>query len=168
MRRSGPVRTSPTTRASTGCARNSDALASYPVFILIARGGCRIGGAHVLAWRRRGTPGAETLALLMAGVCIWDAGYVLELSGADLPTKIVWAKVEYIGIAVVPVAWLAFALQYTGRERQLTRRNLALLSALPLVTLLLAWSNEAHGLVRSSKGLDQEGPFLALEVDHGA
>jgi drug/metabolite transporter (DMT)-like permease len=77
------------------------------------------------AWRRRGTPGAETLALLMTGVCTWTAGYALELSGADLPTKIFWAMVEYIGIVTVPVAWLAFALQYTGREEQLTPRNLA-------------------------------------------
>jgi PAS domain S-box-containing protein len=120
------------------------------------------------AWRRRGTTGAETLALLMGGLCIWAAGYALELSGADLPTKIFWAKVEYIGIATVPFAWLAFALQYTGREGRLTGRNLALLSALPLVTLLLAWTNEAHELVWSSTGLDEDGPFPALEVDHGA
>jgi hypothetical protein len=66
----------------------------------------------------------------MTGVCIWAAGYALELSGADLPTKIFWAKAEYIGIATVPVVWLAFALRYTGREGQLTPRNLALLSAL--------------------------------------
>ena len=120
------------------------------------------------SWRRRGTTGAETLALLMAGVCIWAAGYALELSAADLSTKIFWAKVEYIGIASVPVAWLAFALQYTGREGRLTGRNLALLSALPLVTLLLAWTNEAHELVWSSTRLSQDGPFPALEVDHGA
>ncbi len=120
------------------------------------------------AWRRRGTTGAQTLALLMAGVCIWAAGYAFELSGAELSTKIYWAKVEYIGIASVPVAWLAFALQYTGREGRLTVRNLALLSALPLVTLLLAWTNEAHELVWSSTRLGQEGPFPALEVDHGA
>ncbi len=120
------------------------------------------------SWRRRGTTGAQTLALLMAGVCVWAAGYALELSGADLPTKIFWAKVEYIGIASVPVAWLAFALEYTGREGQLTGRNLGLLSALPLVTLVLAWTNEAHELVWSSTGLDRDGPFPALEVDHGA
>jgi PAS domain S-box-containing protein len=119
------------------------------------------------AWRRRGTPGAEALALLMTGVCMWAAGYALELSGADLPTKIFWAKAEYIGIATVPVAWLAFALQYTGREEQLTHRNVALLSALPLVTLLLAGTNEAHGLVWSSTGLTEDGPFPALEVAHG-
>src|SRR3712207_1200044 len=99
----------------------------------------------VYSWRRRSTTGAQPLALLMAGVCVWAAGYALELSGADLSTKIFWAKVEYIGIASVPVAWLAFALQYTGREGRLTGRNLALLSALPLVTLLLAWTrSEEH------------------------
>jgi PAS domain S-box-containing protein len=120
------------------------------------------------SWRRRGTTGAQTLALLMAGVCIWAAGYALELSGADLPTKIFWAKVEYIGIASVPVAWLAFALQYTGREGQLTSRNLALLSTIPFVTLVLAWTNEAYGLVWSSTRLNRDAPFPALEVEHGA
>ena len=78
------------------------------------------------------------------------------------------ANLEYIGIATVPFAWLAFALQYTGREGRLTGRNLALLSALPLVTLLLAWTNEAHGLIWSSTRLSEGGPFPALEVDHGA
>jgi PAS domain S-box-containing protein len=120
------------------------------------------------AWRRRGTPGAIPLALLMAGVCVWAAGYALELSGADLPTKVLWAKVEYLGIVTVPPAWLAFALQYTGREGLLTRRNLILLSIIPLITLLLASTNEAHGLVWSYTGLEASGPFPALYVRHGA
>jgi hypothetical protein len=46
------------------------------------------------AWLRRGTPGAETLALLMLGMCVWAAGYALELSGADLPTKIFWRRLN--------------------------------------------------------------------------
>jgi hypothetical protein len=36
------------------------------------------------AWRRRGTPGAEPLALLMTGVCTWAAGYALEQIGPGL------------------------------------------------------------------------------------
>ena len=46
------------------------------------------------AWLRRGTPGAETFALLMLGMCVWAAGYALELSGADLPTKIFWRRLN--------------------------------------------------------------------------
>ncbi|MDQ3864747.1 MAG: PAS domain S-box protein [Actinomycetota bacterium] len=138
----------------------------YSYLLLLA---AAISAALVFfAWRRRGTLGAEALALLMGGVCIWTAGYALELSGADLPTKIFWAKVEYVGIATVPVSWLAFALQYTGRERQLTHRNLVMLCAIPLVTLVLAWTNESHGLIWSSTRLGEGGPFPALEVDHGA
>jgi N-terminal 7TM region of histidine kinase len=121
----------------------------YSYLLLVA---AAISAALVFfAWRRRGTPGAATLAMLMIGVCIWTAGYALELSVADLPTKIFWAKLEYIGIATVPVSWLAFALQYTDREGRLTSRNLVLLSALPLVTLLLAWTNEAHGLIGAQR-----------------
>jgi PAS domain S-box-containing protein len=138
----------------------------YSYVLLVA---AAIAAALVIyAWRRRGTPGAQTLALLMAGLCIWTAGYALELSGADLPTKIFWAKVQYIGIVTVPVAWLAFTLQYTGRKARLTGRSVALLSALPLITLLLAWTNEAHRLIWSSTGLDEDWPFPALDVDHGA
>jgi PAS domain S-box-containing protein len=141
-------------------------LTPYSYLLLVA---AAISVALVFfAWLRRGTPGAGSLALLMTGVCIWAAGYALELSGADLPAKIFWAKVEYLGIATVPLSWLAFALQYTDREGQLTPRNLTLLSALPLVTLLLAWTNEAHGLVWRSTSLSEGGPFPALEVDHGA
>jgi len=32
--------------------------------------------------------------LLMLGMCVWAAGYALELSGADLPTKIFWRRLN--------------------------------------------------------------------------
>ena len=119
------------------------------------------------AWRRRGTPGAGTLAALMVGVAVWAAGYALELGPYGLQTKVFWAKVEYFGIATVPLAWLAFALRYTGREGWLTWRNLTVLAAIPAVTLLLAWTNEAHGLGWSSTRLAAPGAVPALELGHG-
>ena len=36
------------------------------------------------AWRRRATPGAGPLALLLLAVLVWSLGYVLELSSTDL------------------------------------------------------------------------------------
>jgi PAS domain S-box-containing protein len=44
------------------------------------------------------------------------------------------------------VLFLAFACSYTNAGHWLTRRNLVLLSLGPLVTLIVVWSNEAHGL----------------------
>ncbi len=61
-------------------------------------------------WRRRGTPGAVALVALMASVFVWSAGYTFEIAVVGLPVKTFWARVEYFGIASVPLAWLAFSL----------------------------------------------------------
>ncbi len=114
------------------------------------------------SWKRRSTVGAMPFALLMLAVAGWSLGYTLELGGADLPTQVFWAKVEYLGIVVVPTAWLAFVIQYTGRGRWLTSRNVAVLTIEPLVVLLLVWTNEWHGLYWSDIGLDTSGSFPVL------
>lgn len=121
------------------------------------------GALALYVWRRRGAPGGRALALLMLAVTVWSGSYALELSAVGLPDKVLWARVEYLGIVTVPPAWLAFALQYTGRGARLDPRRLVLLSALPAATLLLVWTNEAHGLIWSAVALD--GPFL--EVEYG-
>ena len=104
----------------------------------------------IYAWQRRSASGAKALALLMLAVAEWSLGYALELGSADLPTKIFWAKVQYLGIVILPLAWLAFALHYAAREQWLTIPKLALLAIEPLVVLRLVWTNEAHGLIWSS------------------
>ena len=101
------------------------------------------------AWRRRPVPGTVAFTWLILAAATWSLAYALELGSPDLSTKIFWAKVQYLGIVMVPVSWLAFALQYTGREEWLTQRkqNTVLLMIVPLITLLLVWTNETHGLI---------------------
>ncbi len=121
----------------------------------------------IISWRRRTAPGALPLAILTLAVAEWSIGYVLELGGGDLSTKIFWGKVEYLGIVTLPVAWLAFALQFSNQGKWLTRRNLVLLALVPSITLLLIWTNQLHGLVWRDIALDASGPFLALDVSYG-
>ena len=73
------------------------------------------------AWRRRAAPGATPLVFLALGAAIWQLGYALELGWDDQGTKVLWAKIQYLGIASIPTAWLAVALQYTGLSKWLTR-----------------------------------------------
>ena len=118
-------------------------------------------------WRRRPAHGATPLTLLILSVAEWSVGYALELGCTSMADKVFWAKLEYLGIVMVPVTWLALALQFTGQERWLTRRRLALLVVVPIVTLLLAWTNELHGLVWSSIRLVSNGSFSTLVLGHG-
>ena len=119
------------------------------------------------AWRRRSAAGVIPFVGLMLAVAVWSLGYALELASADLSAKLFWAKGQYLGIVTIPVAWLAFVLQYTGRARWLTRRNLFLLAIVPVVTLLLAWTNELHQLIWTSIRLESSGSFSILVLAHG-
>src|SRR5919112_1592970 len=119
------------------------------------------------AWRRRGTPGATALAVLMAAGAVWAVAYALSLGTAEPSMRLLWGEIKYLGIVAVPPAWLIFALQYTGREGWVTRRTLTLLAVEPAVTLILTFTNEAHGLFWSSREPRTTGPFPIIEAVYG-
>ncbi|HEX8966696.1 MAG TPA: histidine kinase N-terminal 7TM domain-containing protein [Chloroflexota bacterium] len=100
----------------------------------------------VLVWRRRPAAGATEFVLFAVAVADWSLASALEYALADLPGKIVAAKIEYIGIVSVPPLWLACMLAYTGVSRGRSRARLAL-GIVPLLTLALTFTNEWHGLI---------------------
>ncbi|MDQ4076865.1 MAG: ATP-binding protein [Chloroflexota bacterium] len=118
-------------------------------------------------WQRRPAPGTIPFTFLMFGVGEWGLAYIFELTSAGVTTMLFWEKVSYLGIVMVPAAWLLFALQYTGRERWVTSRNVTVLSVEPLITLLLAWTNEAHGLIWTDVGLHADTLFALLDLSYG-
>jgi PAS domain S-box-containing protein len=123
-------------------------------------------GVAAYAWSRRTRAGALFALFSLAGA-VWAGAYSLEILGADLPTKLVFARLSYLGIVLAPPAWLCFSLLYTGRDRALTTRLVGLLLIIPLLTLLLVFTDQFHGLIWTETHLDATGPFLALAVGHG-
>lgn len=116
--------------------------------------------------RHRHTPAGKTLALgLSAGT-----GYIvirtLQLVSTDISTKIFWASTIYVIVLIIVVAFFVFALQYTGREKWVTRRNLALLSIISLTILLLAFiSDSQHNWDRYS--ISEQNGLKLLQSKHG-
>lgn len=121
----------------------------------------------IFAWWRYHAPGAKALALLGLSLMVWSATYALELAHAELPAIMFWVRMEYFGIVVTPVSWFVFTLSYTGRDRWLTRRNKALLMVVPLITLLLVWTSDWHGLIWSKTGLKDMGAFVMFRSRYG-
>ena len=96
----------------------------------------------LVAWRRRPMLGATPFSLLMLSVAQWSLGYALELASPDLATKLFWDNVAWLGAVSAPAASFTFTLQYTGRTRWLTRRNV----------ILLRWMHGARrGLAMASR-----------------
>jgi PAS domain S-box-containing protein len=119
------------------------------------------------AWPRRSVPGAVPFIVLMFASALWSTSNALEMMGLDLPTKLFWANVQYICYNTIAVGWLVMALYYTGQGRWLTRRRLALLLVVPILTVLLAWTNGWHGLMRRNVHLDTSGPFPVIGKTYG-
>lgn len=94
----------------------------------------------VLAWRRRPTPGAVTLTVLMATVAYWAIFYAAEIASVDLETMLFLARMQYLAILAIPVLWLIFVLQFSGNKRWVTPRFVVGLAALPVLTFVLIWT----------------------------
>ena len=67
------------------------------------------------AGRRGRSPGARPLVFLALAAALWQVGYAFELGAVEESTKLLWAKLESPGIAGVPVAWFALAVEYNLR-----------------------------------------------------
>lgn len=133
---------------------------------LIAASILAISGAAV-ASQRRGNPGAIWLALLMGAIAIWSVGYALELAIANLYIQILMAKIEYIGITTASLLWFFFALSYAGYADLLKHNRIHLLWLLSFSFLLLAWTNELHGLIWTGFYQANHDGLQILVVTHG-
>jgi PAS domain S-box-containing protein len=122
----------------------------------------------IVTWRRRSASGASPFIVILLAAAIYSLSYMVELGSTDLSTAIFWNNVSWLGSVLLPAAWFAFALQYTGHSRWLTRRMVVLLAIVPLVTLLLVWTNTMYGLMSSNESLDSTAPFSALVSTPGA
>ncbi|MBX3058874.1 MAG: PAS domain-containing protein [Anaerolineae bacterium] len=103
-----------------------------------------------VGWQQRHTAEAGAFLLLTVAVAIYTVGYTLELGSQNVYTIVTLAKLEYVGVAVMPTIWFVLTLLITRRGHWLTRPRLLALTAVPLITILLAWTNERHGLVWQS------------------
>ncbi len=132
-----------------------------------------VAAAAVLAvsvlyiWRRHRVAAALTVAFILLLGSTWMLGLVLEITSTSSDAKLFWEQVMYIPITMAAPAWLIFSLLYSGREKWVTRRNLALLAIIPATTLTLVFTSTFHGLIWRTTEPSVREPFILLEHTHG-
>jgi hypothetical protein len=70
----------------------------WPLFVIAAA----LVTLAIFAWQNRQVSGAAYFAAFTLGIAAWSLAYAFELGTRDLTAKLLWAKVEYPGIASVP------------------------------------------------------------------
>jgi PAS domain S-box-containing protein len=138
-----------------------------PYYIAFLACGCITLILAVTGWRNRSFICAKPFTLLMLAVSLWAFGAALEVSSADLPTQMFAVMLQYPGIVTVPVAWLLFSFEYSGREHWITKNNLLLLFTVPVISILMVSTNDIHHLFYSSVTEQVVGGLAYADISYG-
>ena len=106
--------------------------------------------AAVVARTRRGVPGGIAFGWLMMAVAWWSFASAMHTLVDDYDTRVAISKFQYLGIAPIGALWLLFTTQYSRNVWPAERVTRVLVWIVPVVTVLLAATNDAHHLHWSS------------------
>ncbi len=121
----------------------------------------------MITWHRRHNPAGRAFLIFMFCALVWTAAFTLEIAAQSLELKLFFCRVQFVGIAFIPLAWLYLTLRYIGWERPW--RDWIVLSIIPVITNILIWFvpypnwfwQEPHLVVNAA-------PFTLMNYDYGA
>jgi PAS domain S-box-containing protein len=115
---------------------------------LALAGGACLALYAFYVWRRRRASAGASLAVVLAAAGWWGLAYAIELAATELPTKLLWGDAKWLGICLLPPAWFAFIMRYTGRDRWVNRTTMTALAIPPAAVIALLANPATHDLVR--------------------
>lgn len=127
------------------------------IYIAATAGGLGFG---ILLWSNRDKKGALPLCVENVAAAFWAFCVLLSTLPVDWLANAA-VRVVYLGVGVTVATTLVFALEYTDRERYISRRMLAVLAIQPILVVVAAILNPG-GLfftdivVSGVAGVDQE------------
>lgn len=120
-----------------------------------------------VAWRNRVTRGSALFSAFMAAMTLYAFGYSMELSSLSLSGMLFWSKIGYLGIYLFPTLFLLFVLQYTGRDKWITRRNIFLLFIVPTLLLIAKMTDDSFHWVYRTVWMDTSAAIPLLGYTPG-
>ncbi|HDO19447.1 MAG TPA: PAS domain S-box protein [Thermoplasmatales archaeon] len=121
-----------------------------------------------IVWGNIEKRGTFSFILLLLSILLWSLGYTFEIILPEVWQIVLCAKIEYIGIVIIPVAWLTFCAEYTGKLKKLvTGKILYALYIIPILTVILVFTNEYHNLIWTDMRLSAIGTMMTLRPLHG-
>ena len=91
------------------------------------------------ALRNLDIPGSKAYVLQIVFVTIWAVGALLEMLAQTEQQMLFWRNFEQIGVFLLPVACVYFAVDYAGYDR--LKRFLPALLIIPIIAILLIFTD---------------------------
>lgn len=100
--------------------------------------------AAAVIWPRREAPGGAPLAVMLFAAAFWAVCDAVELHVPAVEGKRLVSQFQYIGVIAVAPGFFHAAMELSGLGTRLTPRLLWLVWAVPVASLVLAWTNPWH------------------------
>lgn len=117
--------------------------------------------------KRKSAKGAVSFILSMFLVTIWSLGNALEMAAIDLSTKLFWANIQYFAYCYSPITLLTLCMEFTGYDEFAKNKKILWLLVIPIITIILVWTDELHGLIRHGIHMDYSGSFPVIAKEYG-
>jgi PAS domain S-box-containing protein len=121
----------------------------------------------VVLGRYRERRAAQGLIGVLAGAAIWSAADGIRLAASTRGEILVWNTLSYVGVALIPPAFLLFVVAQTDHEEWLQRRYVTPVVAISVGAALTALTNPWHELWRADETVTPGNPPPILIEEFG-
>ena len=83
---------------------------------------------------------------LIISVFIYSSFYIMELIAPSIEYMKLYTAIQSLGTLSIPAFWIILAMHYTNRGKVINKRFFALLFFIPIILMILNFTNEYHHL----------------------
>jgi len=130
-------------------------------FVYLVAGAAGLITCRVV-WRNRDAPGGAPLALMVLAAAVWALIATIELQIPTVDGKRFVSQFEYFAIVTLAPLFYHAARELAGGPRRRSSRELALIWGVPVVTVVMAWTNTWHGWLWSAIDAPLPGSPFAI------
>ncbi len=121
-----------------------------------------------VSWKRRNAKGGLYIALAMWGIAFWTLSAGVNYATIPIPLKVFLAKWEYTFYNITFAFLAMFSLTYAGFADWAKKKSAKVFFwVIPISNILLAWTNDWHGLLWKSFTRSEFGNNAVI-FEHGA
>ena len=120
-----------------------------------------------VAWRHREKPVGAPFIVFMLALCEWSLASAIQIGFTDVAMQHQFGVIGFVGATIVPTAWLVLVVRYTRDDWWLSRKTIALLAIVPVVTITLVFTSQWHGLIWRSISMSASAPIPYLDPVYG-
>lgn len=119
----------------------------------------------IYTYRNRSANIHKYVILALTSIAVWTLASIFELISPDITTKAFWGAICYVGVATIAPFLFMFTLSYANYDKYLKKENILLLMVIPSFIIVLALTNQVHGLIWPDYYLitNSAGTFIVYE-----